>query len=105
MNSPLKPIQTEFTCHTWRSPTGTFHHIFARLNLQCELESSPGLAIVTDQDCGKADAIAVKNLRKELPAILDKTAPARVVYWSSYRDEEKLAALLSQLTKTPVFFG
>jgi len=102
--SSPKPYQTGFTCHAWQSPDGTFKHIFPRLNLDCELDSVPGVVIVTDGSCRYATASEVRTLRTELPALLAAT-PDPVVYWLARPDKNERQALLSELTKHPIFFG
>jgi hypothetical protein len=100
----LKPIQTGFTCHAWRSPDTSYKVIFPKLDLTCELDAAPGIVIVATPDCRSATASEVMNLRAELPKLLTKSQnPA--VYWLRCPKQHERSELLSGLTEHPVFFG
>ena len=100
----VKPIQTAFDCHVWRSPDTLFKAIFAKLNLSCELDALPGVVIVTDAARGSARATEVKNLRLELPVLLSN-ARGPVVFWLARPMKHEREQLISGLTPNPVFLG
>lgn len=102
----LKPkyaMQTEGMCHSWRCPDGSFNHLFLKLDSECEPDNRPGIVIVTDEHYQHAFSAAVKNLRRELAALLLQVQGKPVVYWWLEQDQNELKRILSGLTEHPVF--
>lgn len=105
MNERLKPIQVSGMLHAWRSPDTSFKHIFLKLDFSCEPDNYPGIVIVTDENCCRAVATAVTNLRKDLPQLLKSRPEARIAYWSLQQDVTETARILAGLTEHPTFVG
>src|SRR5450759_1632563 len=104
MNSkPKYAMQVGGMLHLWRSPDGNFKHSFLKLDFECEPDKYPGIVIVADAHYQHAFATAVKNLQRELSALLQQVQGKPVAYWWLERDQNKLMSILSGLTEHPVF--
>ena len=100
MNS--KPMQTGGLCHSWRSPDGNFKHSFLKLDFECEPDKYPGIVIVADEHCQHAFSAEVRDLQRELPALLLQVQGKPVAYWWLEQDQNE-HKILSGLTEHPVF--
>ena len=89
--------------YRWSSPDRSFHHSFVKMRFDCEADPYPGVLILIDESYRMASAMSVKNLRKELLAILSPLADDAVAYWKIVRDDAERDKLLSHLTGTPIF--
>ena len=105
MTETLKPIQTGGMCHLWQNVSGSFKHLFLKLDLRCEPDRYPGIVIVANANCGSATASKVDNLSRELPALLQAFANDSVVYWSLQPDVQHREEIFIELTQHPVFIG
>ena len=104
MNSkPKYAMQTGGMVHLWLSPDGNFKHRFVKLDFECEPDKHPGIVIVADEHCQHAFAVAVQNLQRELPVLLQRVQGKPVAYWWLGRDQNELKKILSGLTEHPVF--
>ena len=92
-------------CHLWQSPDAGHKQIFLELDLKCEPDPSPGVVIIADEHRSHATASAVKNLQKDLQALLQASPPRAIVYWKLEQDESSIARLLRDLTLHPIFLG
>lgn len=101
--APKYAMQVGGMLHLWSSPDRSFGHSFLRLDFECEADPYPGILILTDQTYRSASAVAVRNLRKELPALLEKVNEDAVAYWWLERDQIELESVLSRLTERPIF--
>jgi len=72
-------------------------------DFDCEADSHEGILILTDRTYRSAKAIAVKNLRKELPAILAPLGEDTVAYWRMEDDEKERERIFAGLKDTPIF--
>lgn len=102
-SKPKYAMQTGGMCHSWRSPDGSFKHSFLKLDSECKPDNRPGIVIVADEHYQHAFSAAVKDLRKELPALLLPVQGKSVVYWWLEQDQNELKRILSGLTEHPVF--
>lgn len=104
MNSkPKHAMQTGGMCHLWRSPDGNFKHSFLKLDFECEPDKYPGIVIVADEHYQHAFSAAVKDLQRELPALLLQVQGKPVAYWCLAKDQNELKRILSGITEHPVF--
>ena len=104
MNSkPKYAMQAGGMCHRWQSPDGNFKHSFLKLDFECEPDHYPGIVIVADEHYQHGFAAAVKNLQRELPALLQQVQGKPVAYWWLEQDQNELKRILSGLTEHPVF--
>jgi hypothetical protein len=104
MNSnPKHAMQAGGMLHLWRSPDGSFKHLFLKLDFECEPDKYPGVVIVADEHYRHAFAVAVQNLQRELPALLQQVNGKPVAYWWLERDQNELKRILAGLTEHPVF--
>lgn len=87
----------------WSNPQRTFSHSLLKLRFDCGADPYPGILILTDRSYKSAFAMAVKDLRKELPKILEPLGDDTVAYWRIERDEKERIRLLSGLTANPIF--
>lgn len=87
----------------WSNPQRTFHHSLVKLSFDCEADPYPGILILTDRSYTNASAMAVKDLRKELPRILEPLGDDTIAYWQIVRDDTERDCLLTGLTATPIF--
>ena len=87
----------------WSSPDRAFHCSLLKLSFDCEADPYPGILILTDRTYVGATVMAVKDLRKELPKILDPLGDDTIAYWLIVRDDTEREKLLTGLTTTPVF--
>jgi len=100
---PQYAMQTGGDIRQWSSPQRTFRHSLLKLRFECEADPYPGILILTDQSYKNATAMAVKNLRKELPRILEPLGEDTIAYWSIERDETERGRVLAGLTAAPIF--
>ena len=98
-----KAIQAGGAVRKWSNPQRNFSQTLLRLNLECEADPAPGILILTDQSYKSASAMAVKDLRKELPRILESLGDDAVAYWRIERDEGERRRILDGLTEHPIF--
>lgn len=90
---------------TWKSPDGSFHHLFLKLDFDCEPDNYPGILIVSDVAHRQVRATAVKSLLKELPLFLKQIDGEVVAYWWLEDNDKERTRILSGLTDHPVFVG
>lgn len=101
--APECAMQTGGDVRQWSNPQRTFRHGLLKLRFDCEANSYPGILILTDQSYKNASAMAVKDLRKELPKILEPLDEDTIAYWWTERDEAERSRVLAGLTATPIF--
>ena len=65
MDSRQKPMQCGGFLQTWQSPDRSFHHLFLKLDLDCEPSNYPGVLIVSDVNHSQVLVANVESLRKE----------------------------------------
>lgn len=102
-DAPMFAMQTSCELRRWSNPQRTFFHALERLNLDCQAYNHPGILILTNSSYTSALAIAVTNLRKELPEILEQCDADIIVYWDEEPDEAKRNEILAGLTAAPIF--
>lgn len=100
---PKYAMQAGGDMRKWSNPQRTFSHILLKLSFDCEVDPFPGILILTDRGYKNVSAMAVKDLRKELPKILEPLGDNAVAYWCIERDEKERSRLLSGLTANPIF--
>ena len=101
---PKYAMQAGGDMRKWSNPQRTFSHSLLKLNFDCEADPYPGILILTDRSYKSVSAMAVKDLRKELPKILEPLlGDDTVAYWRIERDERERNRLLSGLTANPIF--
>lgn len=100
---PKFAMQAGGKVRKWSNPDRTFSQIFLKLNFDCEADPYPGILILTDKSYAHSSAIAVADLRKELPALLAPLEDNVIAYWWLQRDERERSRVLSELTATPRF--
>ena len=101
---PKYAMQAGGDIRKWSNPQRTFSHSLLKLRFDCAADPYPGILILTDRSCKRAFAMAVKDLRKELPKILEPLlGDDTVAYWLIERDEKERSRLLSGLTVNPIF--
>lgn len=105
MESILKPRQAGGLLQAWRNPDSTFHHLFLKLNLDCEPDNYPGVLIVSDVHHHHVLVAAVNSLQKELPLLLQQLEGERIVYWYLEQNEQERSRIVFGLTTHPVFVG
>ncbi len=105
MESKSTLIQGGGLCHVWRNPDDSFRHLLLQLNSDCELDTSPGIVIISDEYYRHAHATIVNNLQKELPSLLNQIEGKPIVYWWPEEDDQELKRIASGLTKYPIFVG
>ncbi len=101
--APTPAIQTYCEVRRWSNPQRTFFHTLEMLDLNCAAYSRPGILILTNSAHTSASAMAVNNLRKELPKILEHRDDDTVAYWDEEADEAKRNKILVGLTPAPIF--
>ena len=89
----------------WKSPDGSFRHLFLKLDFDCEPENYPGILIVSDVEHRQVRVTAVKSLLKELPPLLKQIDGEVVAYWCLEDNGKERTKILSGLTEHPVFVG
>ena len=100
---PKYAMQAGGACRLWQSPDGNFKHTFLKLDFDCEPDKYPGVVIVTNEHYENACASIVKNLQRELPALLKQVNGTPVAYWWLETDEKQAQSILASLTEHPVF--
>ena len=85
------------------SSDGSFKYSFLKLDFECELDKRPGIVIVADEHYQHAFSASVKDLQRELPALLQRVQGIPVAYWRLEQDQDELKRILSGLTEHPVF--
>ena len=100
---PKYAMQAGGDMRKWRNPQRTRSLSLLKLRFDCEADPYPGILILTDRNYKSASAMAVKDLRKELPSILEPLGDDTVAYWRIERDEKERSRLLSELTANPIF--
>ena len=103
MDSKRKPGQGNARTHAWQSPNKSYHHMFLKLNLNCEPDPYPGVAIISDVSHSQVFIVEVQNFQKDLPEMLKRIRGEAVAYWSLEMDAQKRKEILSGLTSHPVF--
>jgi hypothetical protein len=99
-----RPIQVGSEACRWANPNDQgVWRLFTRLVDQCEPSQCPGVLILTDQGHTQSALFLVKNLRRELPALLEQHPGLRIGYWRVIAKEEEGANYLQQLTFRPTF--
>ena len=101
--APKYPRQAGGEMRRWSNPDRTFHYSLVKMNFEFEADPYPGILILTDRSYTRALALAVKNLRKELPTILETLGEDTIAYWTIVRDDGEREKLLAGLTKNPIF--
>ena len=101
--APKYSMQTGGDMHQWSNPQRTFRHSLLKLSFDCEADPYPGILILTDRSYKNAAAVAVKDLRKELPKILEPLGEDTIAYWRIERDEAERSRVLAELSAAPIF--
>ena len=101
--APKYAMQTGGDMRQWSNPQRTFRHSLLKLRFDCEADPYPGILILTDRSYKKASAMAVNDLRKELPKILEPLGEDTIAYWRIERDEAERSRVLAGLTAAPIF--
>lgn len=94
--------------HKWSNPQRTFALQLEKLNLEYEVVQHSGILILATQkptqEPTNASAMAVKNLKKELPKLLEHYEEGTLVaYWKMIDDEAERNRVLAGLTTAPIF--
>ena len=105
MTNDSRPIQVGGMLHAWQSPDAKFRHALLQLDPSCEPDPYPGIVVICDARRQEARLMAVRNLRRELPHLLQDAKPQTLVYWSVETNDEKRLALSVGLTEHPQFIG
>ena len=105
MTTPLRPLQAEFMTHTWGSTDRSYHQVFALLDLACEPDPRPGVAIFTNQRKDAAVAVTVDDLSKQWDALRKEHSSLPVIYWRMFLDVKERDAVAAKLGKNPRFYG
>ncbi len=91
----------------WRSPADpTYRRPFVRLPRIAMPDTRAGVVIVSNASHQPLLVAAVKNLRDELPALIeDLEGSEHVIYWMPHRDERERENIVRKLTDKPEFVG
>ena len=94
--------------YNWSNPQRTFDLPLEKLNFDYEVVQRSGILILATQKPTQkptnASAMAVKNLRKELPKLLEHYDEGTIVaYWKMMEDESERNQVLAKLTTAPIF--
>ena len=87
----------------WSNPQSTFSHHLLKVNFDYVADPYPGILIVADKSYKSASAMAVNDLRKEIPTILGSLCDETVAYWHMERDQSERNRVLLGLTSNPIF--
>ena len=101
----MKPMQAGGLLQIWQNPKGSYHHLFLKLDLDCEPEDYPGVLIVSDVHHRQVLVTAVESLHKELHSLLQKIEGEGVACWKREQKAQERSKILSDLTANPVFVG
>lgn len=101
--APRYPIQTNWEDRCLSDPQRKCSYVLGMLDFDCEADNRPGILILTNSNHTNASAMAVNNLRKELPKILEHREENTIAYWKEERDEAKRSKMLVELTPAPIF--
>lgn len=101
--APKYAMQTSGEIRRWSNPERTFHFSLVKINFDCEADPYPGVLILTDRSYKRSTAMAVNNLRKDLPQILEPLGDDVVAYWGMVSDDAERRKVLTGLTSAPVF--
>lgn len=101
--APKYAMQVGGDIRRWSNPERTFHSGLLKLDLACEADPYPGILILTNPTYASASAMAVKNLRKELPKLIEHLDEGTIAYWYLETNEKELSRVLAGLTAAPIF--
>jgi hypothetical protein len=101
--APKYVMQAGGDMRQWSNPQRTFRHSLLKLSFDCEADPYPGILILTDRSYKTASAVAIKDLRKEFPKILEPRGDDTIAYWLIVRDDAERDRLLADLTVNPIF--
>ena len=101
--APAYAIQASGEIRQWSNPQRTFHYSLVKLRFDCEADPYAGILILTDRSHMHATAMLIRDLRKELPKVLEPLGEGAVGYWRSERNETVRDRLLAGLTIHPIF--
>ena len=101
--APKYSIQVSGVTHRWSNPDRTFHYSLVKMNFDCEADLYPGILVLTDSLYKNATALVVKNLRKDLPLILEPYSEDVIAYWSIVQNDIEREKLFASLTRNPIF--
>ncbi len=78
------------------------HRPFLKLDLSCEPDPKAGVVIISDANHQPLLVAAVKDLRKELPSLIERLKGSQlIVYWLPQRDENEATNIAGNLTDKP----
>jgi hypothetical protein len=100
---PKYAIQAGGEMRQWSNPQRTFNYSLLKVNFDCEADPYPGILILTDRSYKAASAVAIKDLRKEFPKILEPLGDDTIAYWRIVREDVERDRLLAGLTPNPIF--
>ncbi|MGE0471771.1 MAG: hypothetical protein AB7L09_25730 [Nitrospira sp.] len=100
---PRYAMQTGGSFRRWSDPQLNSHLPLLKLSFDCEVDPRPGILILTKQNNTSASAMTVKNLRKELPKLLEHCDENTIAYFKSMTDETERNRMLGKLTAAPIF--
>jgi hypothetical protein len=99
----MKPIQGGGELRWWASPDKKYRHLFVRVNMECQPDHYPGIVIITDSRHQNSEIHEVKDLSRELDALLNQYSDEAVVYWDVEFNEEKRKIIMRELSSIPKF--
>lgn len=101
--APKYAMQAGGEMRRWSNPDRTLHYSLVKMNFECEADPYPGILILTDRSYKRVSVLDVKNLRKELSAILEPLGEDTIAYWRIVQKDGERDKLLAGLTKNPIF--
>lgn len=101
--APKYAMQAGGEMRRWSNPDRTFHYSLVKMNFECEADPYPGILILTDRSYRRVSVLDVKNLRKQLSAILEPLGEDTIAYWRIVQEDGERDKLLAGLTKNPIF--
>lgn len=101
--APKYAMQVGGEMRRWSNPDRTFHYSLVKMIFECKADPYPGILILTDRSYKRVSVLDVKNLRKELSAILEPLGEDTIAYWRIVQEDGERDKLLAGLTKNPIF--
>ena len=105
MESTRKPRQGGGLMQAWQSPDGEFHRLLLKLDLDCQPDPYPGVVSICDPSHAHVFVAEVKNLQRELPALLKKIEGTPIACFDLELDDQKRTKIMAGLSSRPQFVG